>query len=145
MYFFRPGLHATLLPQDHRTLSLQNPIISDVEYERPSYLRLFWRYDISKGGFFQDVLFVFQIFKIKIFQITILSLKFEFGVYCYWRIQVQDSGLEYFFWRFGALKNTLHFLIKATFSCYQNLVFYQFDNKVILSKQGHRLLLVARR
>ena len=30
--------------------------------------------------------------------------------------QVQDSFLEYFFWRFGDMKNTSHFLKKATFN-----------------------------
>ena len=41
-----------------------------------------------KGGFFSESVIRFsnlQISKIKIFQITILSLKFEFVVYCYWR------------------------------------------------------------
>ena len=41
---------------------------------------------------------VFQISK-KIFQITTLSLKFEKVVYCYW-LEIQDSDLECFFWRF---------------------------------------------
>ena len=31
------------------------------------------------------------------------------------RFQVQDSDFEYFFWWFGDLNNTLHFLEKATF------------------------------
>ena len=33
------------------------------------------------------------------------------------KFQVHDSDLEYFFWRFGDLKNESHFLKKATFSC----------------------------
>ena len=32
------------------------------------------------------------------------------------KFQVQDSDLEYFFWRFGDLKNESHFLKKATFT-----------------------------
>ena len=45
-----------------------------------------------KGTFFQKVRCVFQISK-KLFQITILSLKFEFDVYCYWReIHISSSG-----------------------------------------------------
>ena len=32
------------------------------------------------------------------------------------KFQVQDSFLEYFFWRFEDLKNESHFLKKATFS-----------------------------
>ena len=60
-----------------------------------------------KGGFFSESAMCF--FKSpnlqkKIFQKTILSLKFKF--------QVQDSFLEYFFWRFGDLKNTSDFLKK---------------------------------
>ena len=55
--------------------------------------------DLLKAAFFQKVHlekvgFIFQISKMKIFKITILSLKFEFVVYCYW----PDSDLEYFFW-----------------------------------------------
>jgi len=51
-------------------------------------------------AFFQKVQLVFPISKIKIFQITILSLKFELVVYCYWQVkfQVQESDLEYFLW-----------------------------------------------
>ena len=41
---------------------------------------MYWRW-----LFFQKVRFVFQISKIKIFQITILSLKLEFVVYWYWQ------------------------------------------------------------
>ena len=74
----------------------------------------------SKGGFF-------QISKIKIFQITILSLKFEFVVSVIgvkFKFQVQDSDLEYFFWRFGFLKNTWHFLKKANFTyCLPTYIF----------------------
>ena len=33
------------------------------------------------------------------------------------KFQVQDSFLEYFFWRFENLKNESHFLKKATFTC----------------------------
>ena len=43
---------------------------------------------VLKGGFFSERAIRFsniQISKIKIFQITILSLKFEFVIYCYWR------------------------------------------------------------
>ena len=64
---------------------------------------------LTKDGLFSESVIRFsnlQISKMKISQITILSLKFEFAVY--W--QVQDSDLEYFF---GDLKNTLHFLKKS--------------------------------
>ena len=47
----------------------------------------------------------------KLFQKTILNLKFKF--------QAQDSFLEYYFfeiWIFGDLENESHFLKKATFS-----------------------------
>ena len=43
---------------------------------------------ITKGCFFSESAIRFSnlpIFKIKIFQKTILSLKFEFVVYCYWQ------------------------------------------------------------
>ena len=63
---------------------------------------------ITKGVFFSESAIGFSNLPLseKIFQITILSLKFEFVVYCYWRkfkIQVQDSDLEYIFF-FGDLK-----------------------------------------
>ena len=57
----------------------------------------------TKGGFLSESAIRFsnlQISKIKIFQNTILSLKFELVVYCYrWEI-------------FGDLKNTSHYLKK---------------------------------
>ena len=43
---------------------------------------------ITKGGFFSESVICFSnlpISKIKIFQKTSLSLKFEFVVYCYWQ------------------------------------------------------------
>ena len=40
---------------------------------------------ILKVAFFQKMRFVFQISKKNMFEITILSLKFEFVDYCYWR------------------------------------------------------------
>ena len=43
------------------------------------------RFSSLNVAFTQKVRFVFQISKKKLFQITILSLKFEFVVYCYWR------------------------------------------------------------
>ena len=49
-----------------------------------------------KVAFIQKVQFVFQISKNKIFQKTILNMKFKF--------QAQDSFLEYSFLRFGDLK-----------------------------------------
>ena len=73
----------------------------------------------AKGGFFSESATHFSnlpISKIKIFQKTILRLTFEFVVYCLGRkfkFQVQDSFLEYFY--LGDLKNTSHFLKKATF------------------------------
>ena len=64
----------------------------------------------SKGGFFSESVIRLSNLQIskKIFQKNILSLKFKF--------QVQDSFWEYYFWRFGDLKNELHFLRKATFT-----------------------------
>ena len=70
---------------------------------------------ITKGGFFSEGA-ILQIFKIKMFQKPILSLKFEFVVYCYWReiqIQVRIFFGIVLFWRLGDLKNTLHFLKKS--------------------------------
>jgi hypothetical protein len=58
---------------------------------------------IAKGDFSSESAIRFsnlQIFKIKIFQKTILSLKFEFVIGGKSKFQVQDSFLEYFyFWR----------------------------------------------
>ena len=77
----------------------------------------FLKPSLSKGVFFQKVLFVFQISK-KIFLKTILSLEFKFPTNNTFggklKFQVQDSFLEYiFFLRFGDLKNTSHFLKKS--------------------------------
>ena len=78
---------------------------------------MFKNEDYAKGSFYSESVIRFSNLQKKIFQVTILSLKFEFFVYCYgekFKFQVQDSDLEYFFWRFGDLKNTSHFLKKAT-------------------------------
>ena len=69
----------------------------------------------AKGAFFQKVKFVFQISKL--FQKTILSLKFEIPDHISKQIiQISSSGyfLEYFFLR--DLKNESHIVKKATFS-----------------------------
>ena len=59
---------------------------------------LFNKNGCTKGGFFSESAIRFSDIQIskKIFQKTILSLKFKF--------QAQDSFLEYFFLRFGDLK-----------------------------------------
>ena len=57
-------------------------------------------YSYLKVAFYQKVRFVFQISN-KIFQITILNLKFEIPTYnSKFKFQAQDSGLECLFWRF---------------------------------------------
>ena len=56
--------------------------------------------ELHKGGFFSESAFHFlhlQISKKKIFQKTILSLKFEFVIGGEFKFQAQDSYLEYFF------------------------------------------------
>ena len=81
-----------------------------------------WFHDIKlKGGFYSESAIRFldlQISKTKYSEklswawnlnllFTVFGGKFKF--------QAQDSFSEYFFWRFGDLKNASHFLKKATF------------------------------
>ena len=58
---------------------------------------------LFKGGFFSESPICFSNLQ-KNIQITILSLKFKFVVYCFiagkFKFKVQGSDLEYFFWRF---------------------------------------------
>ena len=73
---------------------------------------------VLKGGFFSERAIPFQISKIKIFQKTILSLKFKFPAN--YSILILAGNLNFkfrivfwnifFFWRFGDLKNKSHFL-----------------------------------
>ena len=55
----------------------------------------------SKGGFFSESVICFSNLQKKIFQKTILNLKFKFPANnSKVKFQGQDSFLEYFFWRF---------------------------------------------
>ena len=99
-----------LPPQTRRHISPSVKVIHPKYYKKG-----------AKGGFFSESLIHFldlQISKKKLFQKTILSLKFKLPTYytilLLFKFQAQDSFLEYFFFGdLGDLKNTLHFLKKS--------------------------------
>jgi hypothetical protein len=78
-----------------------------------------WKSRHAKGGFFRKVRCVFQISKYQ-------KTKYSKSLSWTWNLnflpitvnnklkfQAQDSNLEYFFWKFGDLKNESHFLNKS--------------------------------
>ena len=81
---------------------------------------------LLKVAYVQKVRSIFKISrspKKKYSKKNILNLKFEIPTHnsiMLWggnfEFQVQDSILEYFFWRFGDFKTQSHFLKKATFT-----------------------------
>ena len=72
----------------------------------------------------------------KIFQVTILSLKFEFFVYCYgekFKFQVQDSDLEYFFLEIRRFEKHIA-LSKKTTNCMDLFETYSWLNLIISTR-----------